>query len=839
MRFFLLLVTVLTPLLASAQSTFLKLYASSSDYDNFNDLVKVSANEYAFITETLLYRVDSTGKILLKKDLKEGQSTFLQSMLVDNGGNCYITGSVFANASTDMVLLKVSSSGQLLLRKIIAAGSTNTLTLTPASNNRIYVCFSWSNPAGESFIRILFLDDQGNEIWKKDLPRPIFNEFVTKVTPTGSMEVVYMTAGDNKTFLVEVANDGSLLETEIKLSQVPGSIKYTEQFCRTPDGGYAFVGAATNVIKSGDALLYKTDKNGVVQWERIFNISLGDYIRDIAPTTDGYILLAEAGSDNSWGSSVSGDIVVMKANWQGDIQWKKAFGSNRTDNASHLLLPDDHTILLGGRVSYPGYSIPIPMLCKLDKDGNLHTSVPFIPIPPVQFKKLSADYNVSQVEKMVKAAVMNNGSLAAAGNFQSRADEQGYPYLFNADRNGQINWYKKITKGPGVFRAVTSTGDGHFMGLIEQEGFLTTNAFTMVKFTSAGDTLWTAPLYTSVLRDVIATSDGGYLLAGGEDQTLSNYDLALVKTDAAGKQLWLKKSGITANWEMGRRVKETPDGDFIVAGNSQVAFDDVSSAYVLKANKNGDVIWTKEFRHQLAVDALYDLIITPANDYIMVGTAGSITTDNRDILLIRTNSKGDVIWEKTYDLHLQDEGITLYYTGGDTILVAGTTGEAAAGKLEKYGFVMKVDLNGKKYGVQYFGQAGVQTSVQQIWAIGQDIMIAGNTQEEYGQGYMYLIPLSMQTVPPPGNSEELSLKLYPNPAVHRTTISMKNNYNGPVKIALFNTAGQQVMVLERTKISAEFNEEVSLRGLSAGIYYFLIQNGTEKNVRRLEIQQRY
>src|SRR5689334_13423458 len=97
---------------AHAQNTFLKVYPNPAGFDAFNDLVRVSANEYAFITETFFYRVDAQGNVLLKKDLKEGQSTFLESLLTDNAGNFYISAQVFTS-STDinMKLFKVNSSG--------------------------------------------------------------------------------------------------------------------------------------------------------------------------------------------------------------------------------------------------------------------------------------------------------------------------------------------------------------------------------------------------------------------------------------------------------------------------------------------------------------------------------------------------------------------------------------------------------------------------------------------------------------------------------------------------------------------------------------------------------
>lgn len=68
---------------------------------------------------------------------------------------------------------------------------------------------------------------------------------------------------------------------------------------------------------------------------------------------------------------------------------------------------------------------------------------------------------------------------------------------------------------------------------------------------------------------------------------------------------------------------------------------------------------------------------------------------------------------------------------------------------------------------------------------------------------------------------------------------MKNNYNGPVNIVLYNTTGQQVMVMQRNQSGFEMKEEMSLTSLSSGMYYFFIQHNGEKGVKRLEIIHRH
>lgn len=829
-----LLLALTLPLYALPQSTFLQLYPNANGFESFKDMVLVSANEYAFITDTFFYRVDGNGKVLLKKDLKEGMATILESVMVDNTGNFYIAAQVLATVTTpEIVIYKLNSSGQVLFRKVLAKGSPHKTRIIPASNNHFFVAYLTSGTSQRLVIHLL--DNQGVDQWQKELLRDFTNSFAAHPTSHGEAELVFMTRGDDRTWMAKADLAGNLTEKEILLPQPANLRLNTSDFCRTPDGGIAFAGDVTLNGKPYNGLLYKTDKDGHLQWKQEIDIFRGDRFLSLAAATDGLILLGTAGLEGNWGSTVAGDIIFIKTDWQGRAQWKRALGTANADFGMKLLVPDAHSLLIGGRASYPGYSSPNPILCKTDHEGNLRTSLPFQPILPTVFKKIQVSH-AGPVQKLVKAAAGANGTLIAASNFLHKADDQYYPYILKAAPSGEAVWHKKITATPGVIRALTPTIDGHYMGMVEQNGFIG-KGYLLVKFTNDGDTLWTAKTGTSLLRTLIATTDGGYLVGGSEDLTLSDFDAILIKTDANGKEIWRRKTGTRSQWETVRSIQETPEHDFIIAGNSQLAFGGPSSALVYKVNKDGDLLWSKVFDAGTGLNYLYDVVLTPNNEYLMAGTAGPRFGDRKDILLMRLNKNGDKVWEKTYDLHLLEEGLSVYVTPQDTILVAGTTGEPAMGTLEKYGFLMKLNKEGIQQSIQYFGAGGVQTTVEKILLSGNEIVLAGSTQDEYGEGHMYFVkPGKIPSTEQPVLTA--SLTLFPNPAHSKAHISMKSNYNGPVNIVLYNTSGQQVMVLQRTKTSFELKEEVPLAHLSSGMYYFFIQQGDDKSVKRLEIVHR-
>lgn len=822
------------PLQVLSQSTFLKVYPDGLSSDLFKDMIYVSANEYAFITRSIFYRVDNQGNILVKKDLKEGIYTSLESLTMDNAGNFYIAGQVSTSIyDTKMVLHKLNSSGQVLFSKTIVNSAPHRLRISNTVNNGIF--FTYTIAAGADYQLIITrLDDQGRELWKKVALDKSGNLFAAHAGTNGSQDIVIITPGNNKTWLLQADAAGNISLKEVLLPQQAGLLRATRDFCRTPDGGYVFAGDASPNNKPGNGLLYKTDKDGQLQWQREINIHRGDRFMSLVAAADGYVLLGTTGLEGNWGSAVAGDLLLIKTDGLGNIRWKRALGTANADQALQVLIPDANSILVSAQIYYPGYSAPIPLLCKTDNQGNLPATLPFQPAPPNTFKKIAVNEE-APVQRLTAAIPAANNTLIAGGNFLDKTDDQQYPFLFKADHTGQALWHKRITATPGLVRAVANTLDAHYIGLIEQNGFIG-KLYTLVKFTANGDTLWTTQIGATILRDIIATSDGGYLLSGSEDLTLSNLDALLIKTDGNGKEVWRKKTGISTHWETARSIKETPEHDFIIAGNSQLAFGGPSNAWACKMSKEGNVLWSTIFDAGIALNYLSDVAITPDNNYIMTGAASPGFADKKDVLVICLNRQGHKLWEKTYDLHLLDEGLSVHYTSGDTILVAGSTGEPAAGRLEQYGYLMKLNKEGNKQSVQYFGAAGVQTSVEKILMQGDQVVLAGNTQDEYGEGHMYLTKAG--TAPSAEQPGAEALTLYPNPAWSKTFISMKNNYNGPVNIVLYNTTGQQVMVLQRTKTSFELKEEVSLTSLSSGMYYFFIQQGNDKSVKRLEIVNR-
>ena len=91
------------------------------------------------------------------------------------------------------------------------------------------------------------------------------------------------------------------------------------------------------------------------------------------------------------------------------------------------------------------------------------------------------------------------------------------------------------------------------------------------------------------------TNDGGYVLVGRRDEKV-----LLIKTDPEGNETWEKEIG-GEHWYSGYSVKQTSDGGFIVSGRAYEPrlFDNSTKhhvlIYLIKTDSEGEVSWEKTF----------------------------------------------------------------------------------------------------------------------------------------------------------------------------------------------------------------------------------------------------
>ena len=116
----------------------------------------------------------------------------------------------------------------------------------------------------------------------------------------------------------------------------------------------------------------------------------------------------------------------------------------------------------------------------------------------------------------------------------------------------------------------------------------------VIKTDSVGDTLWTQTQGgggNDVAWSIQQTADSGYIVIGNSMQPPNGVQLILYKTDANGDTLWTKAYG-GAGFDAGYDIKQTPDGGYIIAGESASGGYVGAELWLLKTDAYGDTLWT-------------------------------------------------------------------------------------------------------------------------------------------------------------------------------------------------------------------------------------------------------
>jgi hypothetical protein len=207
------------------------------------------------------------------------------------------------------------------------------------------------------------------------------------------------------------------------------------------------------------------------------------------------------------------------------------------------------------------------------------------------------------------------------------------------------------------------------------------------------------------------TSDGSYVAAGWSNTNTANgLDIMLVKTDAAGGLLWTKYLGDTRD-DYAQSVRETADGGFVLAGYTDNSVSAYSAVYRLDAG--GNTVWSRIFTNDLNSRA-YSIEPTADGGFIMTGyiesfspATGVVGFGMEDLYLVKLDSSGNVSWEKRFGGTATDIGYSVIEVEGGGFAVAGTTGSFDPSQTPDL-YLIRADADGNLLWEKHFGDTLTQ-----------------------------------------------------------------------------------------------------------------------------------
>lgn len=199
------------------------------------------------------------------------------------------------------------------------------------------------------------------------------------------------------------------------------------------------------------------------------------------------------------------------------------------------------------------------------------------------------------------------------------------------------------------------------------------------------------------------TSDGGYIVAG-RTGILAGWqlDALLIKTDANGNMSWNKTfGGSVGDWI--ECVQQTSDGGYILGGTTIPYGAGDKDWWLIKTDSNGNKVWDKTFGGS-SLEVMQRAYQTTDGGYILVGNTFTFSAGGGDIWLIKTDTNGSQVWSRTFGGIYDEYGYDVQQTTDEGYIIAGLTYSYGAGNGDAW--LIKTDLNGNKIWNRTFGGSG-------------------------------------------------------------------------------------------------------------------------------------
>jgi hypothetical protein len=364
----------------------------------------------------------------------------------------------------------------------------------------------------------------------------------------------------------------------------------------------------------------------------------------------------------AYGSGHNADLYLVKTDSDGGVLWSRTLGGSGWEYATAIQETQDGGYVLAGSTNSFGTGDQDILLVRMDAQGGV---------------LWSAIFGGPADERAEGLSIGPAGDILVFGTTDSYGAGSGDLYLVKADKNGEEIW-SRTYGGPGVEMgaSVDRTKDGGFVlaGTTRSFGSGKKDIY-LVRINASGDQLWDNH-YGSEAHDVAygvkETTDGGYVIVGATEGTASEtWDMYLIRIDAHGEALW-QRTWDDGGYEVGYSVIEAADLGFFVSGYKDPFGSDQWDVLLIRTDEDGQLIWSATYggAGNDRADAMEQ---TADGGLIMAASTDGSGSGGWDMYLIRTDAEGNELWGRTYGGGDTDSAECVIQTRDGGFLMAGGT----------------------------------------------------------------------------------------------------------------------------------------------------------------------
>lgn len=346
----------------------------------------------------------------------------------------------------------------------------------------------------------------------------------------------------------------------------------------TIDGGFIISGYTFSYgAGKSDVFLIKTDEVGNVIWEKTYGSNNSDYGNSVIQTSDGgYIITGSSCNDFS---NKNKDLLLIKTDHKGTVEWIKTFGGSKDDEGFSVCETIDNGLIITGYSKNESTNIKEIFLIKTDYEGNSQW-----------IKSYRGSYGTSRGNFVCQTS---DEGFIIAGSTGASSDG----YIIKTDEFGNVIWNKRAST-TGLFYSwgisICQLSDDNiiFMGYGRITNSDILNVF-IEKRDIDGNLIWSNSFGESPCFDygtaLLKTYNDNVILCGKTRNGDSDNDLFICEIETIdGNIVWKELFGLSGN-DCANSICISTDGSIIVAGytNSIGSGDfDVLLTKILRVDNN-------------------------------------------------------------------------------------------------------------------------------------------------------------------------------------------------------------------------------------------------------------
>lgn len=348
-----------------------------------------------------------------------------------------------------------------------------------------------------------------------------------------------------------------------------------------------------------------------------------------------------------------------------------------------LLVANDESIIIAGAEVQYGIVNAKPLVLKLDQEKEISW---------MSFLPEDAQYTFST---MNLSATSDDNYLLLLNSKKPDSEEERGLDLSRINKSGNIIWNKRLYEDDKNLRSssLVQLSDGDYLIFNEDEqNFNAPNELHLSRVSTSGELIW------SKLIENTAVSTLGPLLDFPEQEFLigiserylgfQGTEVRVYKFDLEGNILWQKAIAEAGDIGTNSTHITKVQGDDLM-----VSFSSGANVVLMRMNTDGNVLWEKTFEGGPS-DFSVGGIQTNDNQYLLLRNTASYGNGGFDLMLTKVDQNGEIIWDKVYGGAKSDHADKVVEKANGDLVVIGNSNESTGSSSQYHLFILETDSEG-------------------------------------------------------------------------------------------------------------------------------------------------